>query len=193
MVVPVNVRPYLKEPVDQSFAYYAGAVRLELEYADSKLFWENAQRVHHEIQTKLKQHKFFNGQKITLFDPTFIDSFSFAKYGLVHDNQVTKLIAKMGIDRISVGLTVSNLGKLDFPVASNEFCLHQVYGPITFSDTIEKYIGVVTCNGSLSFTFNAIEKLGLEKMFKIRDTANKHFIEAIGENEKDWDGLLKQE
>ena len=159
IVVSVDFRERLTRPVDGAFAFYASAVRPELDYDPGTPFWDAARAFHTRIRELLTDESIFESQRLSAFDPSLLDALPFAKYGKLEDRLADRIVEKMGIDRISASLIVTNLGRLDFPVDYGPLRLEALYGPYVYTDTVEKYLGAATVDGRMHFTLCSGERL----------------------------------
>jgi hypothetical protein len=85
----------------------------------------------------------------------------------------------MELDRVSTGLLVTNLGRLDFPTAAGDVELESIYGPSVCSDTMEKYLGLLTVGGRLHYMLSFDEALVSETVVnQVRQEAMRHLADA---------------
>jgi NRPS condensation-like uncharacterized protein len=181
IVVSVDLRDRLTRPVDGAFAFYASGVRPELNYPARSSFWDAARAFHTQIRHLLTNENVFESQQLSGFSPSLLDALAFAKYGKLEDRLAERMVERMGIDRISASLIVTNLGRLDIPVTYGARRLAALYGPYVYSDTVEKYLGVVTVGGRMHLTLCSGEMLIENETVKaVRDAAMRMLGTAVG-------------
>ncbi len=181
IVVSVDFRDRLTRPVDEAFAFYASAVRPKLEYEQGASFWSVARAFHQQIKRLLTDENIFESQQLSGISPSLLDALVFAKHGKLDDKLANRMVERMGIERVSASLVITNLGRLDFPVDYGPWRLEAMYGPYVYSDTIEKYLGVMTVNGRMHFTLCSGEKIiDSDTVKRVRDAAMGHLSEATG-------------
>jgi NRPS condensation-like uncharacterized protein len=179
VVVSVDFRDRLTRPVDGACAFYASAVRPELEYQPGTPFWDAARAFHTQIRQLLTDENVFESQQLSAFSPSLLDALAFVKYDKLEDKLARRMVERMGIDRIGASLVVTNLGRLDVPVSYGSRRLAALYGPYVYSDTIEKYLGVATVGGRMHFTLCSGERLiENETVEAVRDAAMDHLRRA---------------
>jgi NRPS condensation-like uncharacterized protein len=181
IVVSVDFRDRLTRRVDEAFAFYASAVRPELEYQPGIPFWDVARTFHTQIQQLLTDENIFESQQLSAFSPSLLDALAFVKYDRLEDKLAQRIVERMGIDRITASLVITNLGRLDIPVNYGSRHLAALYGPYVHSDTVEKYLGVATVGGRMRFTLCSGETLiDNETVEAVRDAAMDHLRRAAG-------------
>jgi len=181
VIVSVDFRERLTRPVDEAFAFYASAVRPRLEYRAGKPFWSTAREFHDRIKGLLTDENIFASQRLSDVAPSLLDALVFAKYDKLDDKLTNRLVKKMGIDDVSAGLIVTNLGRLDIAVDHGPLHLSAMYGPYVYSDTVEKYLGVMTVGGEMHLTLcSGHNVIAPDTVRSVRDAAMGHLERAVG-------------
>jgi len=181
VVVSVDYRDRLTQPVGEAFAFYASSVMPRLEVALGTPFWHTTRTFHAQIQGLLTDETVFASQRLSAFHPSLLDGLVFAKYGKLDDRLANRLVEKMGINNVVAGLLITNLGRLDLPVDYGPLHLAAMYGPYVYSDTMEKYLGVMTVGGRMHFTLCSGETIiDPPTVERVRDAAMDYLGEATG-------------
>jgi NRPS condensation-like uncharacterized protein len=181
VVVSVDYRDRLRQPVGDAFAFYASAVRPEVSYDPELPFWQTARDIHRQIRQLLTDETIFESQQLNDLSPTLLDALTFAKNGRLDDGLVNRLVERMGFNRVTASLVMTNLGRVDVPVEYGPRRLSAVYGPYVYSDTIEKYLGVVTLDGRMHLTLCHCDGIiDVATVKSVRDAAMAHLRRAVG-------------
>ncbi|MFX0061894.1 MAG: condensation domain-containing protein [Candidatus Hermodarchaeota archaeon] len=180
VVVSVNYRNRLKQPAGEAFAKYASAVRPTLKYKTEEPFWDQARKFNETIDKLLVDSNIFASQQLDNLPSSLLDAVSFNKYGKFDNDLVARLVEQIGGNKINVGIIITNLGKVDIPLNYGFVTLESITGPYVYSDTMEKYLGVITVGGKLHFALSFGENfISANTIEKIKELAMKHLNEAI--------------
>ena len=180
ILVPVDFRDRLTKPVGEAVGFYASAVKFKLKINPALPFWEIARLFNQKARHQLTNKHIFDGQKISLLSPSFLDGLVFAKHGRLDDKMAVGQIKRIGLDQLFAGMTISNLGRLEIPVEYGDFHLDALIGPAVYSDGIEKVLEVVTIGGKMHFTMTFGETLlGTNTASQIKDAAMEYLAEAV--------------
>ncbi|MEO0685707.1 MAG: condensation domain-containing protein, partial [Cyanobacteria bacterium J06649_11] len=152
IMVPVDFRSWLRKPVGEAIGFYASAVMFKQKYHPKKSFWDMARIIDKKIKQHLTNKNIFQGQKLNLLSPSLMDGLVFAKQGKLNDKMALNLLKKKGLDKLFVGIVISNLGKIDIPVDYGNLHLEAVRGAAVYSDSAEKILEVVTVGGKMYLT-----------------------------------------
>ncbi|WP_406658154.1 condensation domain-containing protein [Methanolobus sp. ZRKC2] len=172
VTIAVNIRDSLTKKPEESIGYFATAIRPQLKYSGDKAFLENALIFQKEI-SKMLSGNLFKSLAINLIDTKFLDSIVLNKFGKRNDKMARKFIKKTMMDEINTTFTVSNLGLLEIPTEYGPLELKTLYGPIIYSDTMEKYIGILTINGKIHLSICYDENIiGTGSINKIKNILN---------------------
>lgn len=181
VVISVDFRERLTRPVGEAFAFYASAVRPRLEYERGTPFWSAARAFHAQIRQLLTDENIFESQQLSAFSPSLLDALFFAKQGKLDDKLANRMVERMGIGEVNTSLVVTNLGRLGFSADYGPLSLEALYGPYVYSDTIEKYLGVITVNGRMHLTLcSGSTIIDNEMVEAVRDAAMDHLGSAVG-------------
>jgi hypothetical protein len=200
-VVAASLRDWLPLSPGEGVGMYAGGVELKLRYNPKWGFWDNARRVHKEIQRELTNKNMFGAVLNWLYlDPTISEAMSFKKLGglvspdaaryeklsdfAAREDVVLRLLQRDGLDTLETrywGTAVTNLGRLDFPRAYGRLELDRLImqpgGGIPLANA-NLVLGAVTCCGKLSLVVEyAAEAVDSATMERIKDKAMEYLLE----------------
>lgn len=182
IMVPVDFRSRLTQPVGEAFGFYASAVVFKQKYNPKKSFWDMARITDKKIKQCLTNKNIFQGQRLNLLSSSLIDGLVFAKQGKLNDKMALNLLKKKGLDKLFAGIIISNLGKLDIPVDYGNLHLEAVWGAAVYSDSAEKILEVVTVGGKMHLTLTFGDTIiPANVVAKVKDTAMKYLAEAVSE------------
>ena len=167
VLVTDNLRTHLKNQPGESMGFFISTLRPNLEYSEKKTFWENAQIFHKKIK-RLLEKDLFNNQLISLFTPFFLDVMMLNYFGQREDKLAKRMIKKAGMGKINSTFTIANLGRIEIADNLEKLKLKTLFGPMTISNAMEKYISVLTINNELhvSICFNE-KNVSQESILKI--------------------------
>ena len=166
--IPINIRSRLKVPAGEAFGFYAQAFILNLQNDHAESFWELARKYNQAIHSVIQDKKsIFNLFTVSKLDPDLLDSKYYTKYGMFSNKWSTFLTKQMGINDLIADLSITNIGKLDFPVKVGEFSIEALYGPSVYSDVLNCIVGVTTLGSKMNIIITFNEKLiSKEKVLK---------------------------
>jgi NRPS condensation-like uncharacterized protein len=179
--MPVSIRDRLTNPVGEAVGLYFSSFKIQLEYVPGQSFWSNARRIHRRIRRRLTEKDIFAvQQQLDSLHPSLVDSF-FSRYRLLEDGFAAGVLRMTGDDRINTGLDISNLGRVHYPDTFGSLRLEAIFGPSNYSDFQEKYLGIITVGGKMSFTLTYGE-LFVEASIveQVKDTAMRYLSESVG-------------
>jgi NRPS condensation-like uncharacterized protein len=134
--VPVDLRPYLSQPVADLFGSYLGLMTITVNCKAGPSIWDVAR----DAQTAIRA---------TLGPDLFLQP-----------SVVYKLIERPlpgGYSR-DYDLSISNLGQLDIPAMCGDLHVESVYTPTFNVNAPDHYVlGVATCSGKLCATYTSCE------------------------------------
>jgi len=109
---------------------------------------------------------------IGLLAPKFLDVMMLNLFGQREDKQVKKLLKKAEMKKeLNFTFTIANLGLIKPDDDSKKIKLKELFGPFALSDSMEKYISVLTINNELHFSIcfneNNVKKESILKMKKL--------------------------
>jgi len=141
---PVNLRERLRSPVGESFGLFVNLVEFRINCMPERHFWEVARAIKQGFTRRSVDEHIFNS--------------------LIEANIAMPVLREVLTPRsvaqtfmaVKHDLSISNLGRLDFPVQYGSMRLEALFGPILGGDPEDVVLGVVTLEGkmdlSLSFT-----------------------------------------
>jgi NRPS condensation-like uncharacterized protein len=164
---PIDLRKRLTEPVGESFGLYISLVEFLVDCAPERDFWEVAR----EIRQKFIK---FSDDKIVFGGLTEL---------AVLMDKVASVISPLNVVQTTYNadydLSVSNLGKLDFPVQYGSLKLEALFGP-AICNPGEIVLGVITNGGKMNLVMTFTETtMTLSHVEEIKDSAMKHLTEAL--------------
>ena len=189
--VPVDLRSRLKTPVNESFGLYASGVKLKFRYDAKRNHWDNTRALSRQLGKAVKGDKVFqNIVNMDLMVPTLWDAQSFSFLGKMvsvnsdrypklsvfsNDEKNTAVKLNKGIRNKAPELSVTNLGRLDFPLKYGPFELDKFYFVPSTGPFLEIVLGVVTVGRKLTVTVNYIEEnINKATASAIKDRAMKY-------------------
>ncbi|TXT64317.1 MAG: putative Condensation domain-containing protein [Promethearchaeota archaeon] len=179
-IISVDFRDYLKPPAKETFGKFASAIRPKLEYDTSISFWENAQKINEKIHNLLKLENIFQSFQLNDFDPNLIDAFWYTKFGEISNKFVEKFLKKMHLDEVYHSFILTNLGKIQIEKHYGNYILNSIHGPYIYSDTIEKYFGVITLNEEMFISISYGENtISTSKIIKLKNRFLDHLEEML--------------
>lgn len=159
IIVSVDLRDRMLQNPGEAVGFYAAAIRPHLEVEKEMSFWELALKYQKVIDEMLTDKNIFASQRVQQLPPTLMDALTFQKYNLLNDNLVKRLLERTKRDRVNAGLLIANLGRVDSIQLETAMKLEAVYGPFVYTDTNEKYLGVITIDGHMHFALSFGETL----------------------------------
>ncbi|MBD3204235.1 hypothetical protein GF327_08115 [Candidatus Woesearchaeota archaeon] len=154
-IIADNLRQYLIDDPKDKLGYFASALRLKLRYNNNLNFWENAMQFQSRIQKEFDTNK-FESQKINLLSPKLLDAILLNLFGYRDDKIAKKMIRKSNMDIVNSTFTIANLGLVH---SEENSLINTLQGPVVYSDTMEKYVGVLTYNKKLRMIISSNPKL----------------------------------
>ncbi len=162
---PVSIRQRLEPPVGEAFGLFMTLVEVKADCAPERDFWEIAREIKQKLVTGSTDDKVFL-------------RFLMAKH--IHPNMADKEISE-DFTNIAYDLSITNLGRFDFPTTYGEFQLKAIWGPVVTTMNNERILGVITVGGQLCFTFVFQPKdITPEYAEQIRANAMQSLREACG-------------
>ncbi|MHC0067431.1 phthiocerol/phthiodiolone dimycocerosyl transferase family protein [Nostoc sp. UIC 10890] len=140
---PINLRNYLSPKLGEDFgAYYTREVTYHQIGSASRL-WDVARDVKHQLKQVMENNKIFNHLlEVEAFLSTKPDALKLRQY----------LKGLIGSD-----LTITNLGRLNFPIQFGSLYLKQLY--VTVAGIAPIIVGAVTLGGRLFVTCRNLETI----------------------------------
>ena len=180
ILVPVDFRDRLTQPVGEAVGFYASAIKFKLKTSQRTSFWEMARIINKKIKQHLTNKNIFRSQQImSLLSPSLLDGPVFAKHNKLNNKMAVSLLKRIGLDKLFAGIMISNLGRLEIPVDYGDLHLDTLIGPTVYSDGAEKLLEVVTVGGQMHLTITFGENLVATNIVtQIKDAAMKYLEEA---------------
>lgn len=178
--ISVNLREYLMKHPGQKVGYFVSAIRLKFKYNFNKSFWENTKRFQAKFKSKFKLKSLFYSQIMGLFNPKFVDALFMNKHNQRNDKSIRSFLKKKKLDRVNSAFTISNLGVADIQTFGTNYELTGIIPPFIQSDTMEKYISIVTFKGelsiSISYNHEIIQQNYIEKLVNRSKDLMEEFV-----------------
>lgn len=179
ILVPVDLRDRLTQPVDEAVGFYVSIILFKLRIRPQQPFWQLARLLDRKIDHQLTNKNIFDAQKISLVSPSFLDGVVFAKHGRCNDKMAVRQVKRKHLDQLFAGTIVSNLGRINIPMDYGALHLEALLGPIAYSDGIEKVVEVVTVGGKMHLTLTYGETLIAPNIVaQIKDIAMQYLEES---------------
>lgn len=149
VAIPINFRNKMSVSPGEGVGLFIASTSHMLVYQPGKPFWDLAREFNLRIKKTIAEYK--PGVSSTrLVDPTLVDAIYFSLGGLLQDEAAAKFARMISFDKISFGLTVSNLGKADIPINYGPLQLDALFFVPPGMPMVEKMVGIVTANGKMS-------------------------------------------
>ncbi len=158
-IISVNLRDYLKEHPGNKVGYYVSAIRLKYFYNTKQDFWLNAENFQKKFKLKFKLKNLFQSQIMGLFHPKFVDAIFLNKHKQRNDKSIRKFLKKKKLDSVSSSFTLTNLGVVNFDASKRKGQVQEIWPPTIISDTMQKYISVLTYNGILRIGISSSDRI----------------------------------
>ena len=182
VLVPIDLRDRLTQDVGHAVGHYASAIKAVLPaLSPGASIWQTARDVRKTVREKLTDRQAFAAQRIDAVSPSLMDAIVFAKHGLCDDPMALRLLKRSGLDRRLTGVLLSNLGRMDIPQTYGSLELHDLIGPVVYSDGADLVLEVVTLAGVMHLTLSFGETtLSREAARDIRVKAMTRLAGAAG-------------
>jgi len=136
---PVSLRDRLRQPVGEQYGMLIqGGVKTRLDCAPGREFW-------------VKAREFKESMQRDIADPRFFALFHTAEQILARIPYEQVIAAEGGLI-VDYDLSITNLGRLDFPADDGALRLEGLYGPAVSGMPDEQVLGVATAAGRLTCT-----------------------------------------
>lgn len=153
--IPVSIR----QDKNEAMSNLTSGIWINYKYDFKKSFAQNAMQVHKRIIRKLKRHKVFVLQFLTLMPMTLVDAVLLNTYHFYSDRLAEKNARVMGYtEKYKKDLGISNLTIIDIPAAYGNYKIDNIiFVPpaVSYSNNI---IGVSTYNGKMTISYHNIIK-----------------------------------
>lgn len=195
MGVAASLRDRLPRPAGEGMGFYAGLVRPRFEYDGGRSFWDNARRFQRQVGSLLTDKNLFQEPLMWCYlEPTILEAINFKKLGVLvppdaprqakltgfaaRDDTVLAILKRdrlESLDRITMGMAVTNLTRLDFPRAYGAMALDRLImkpGGAFPLVSVNLVLGAVTCAAKLSLVLEFVEdNVDVQAMVEVKDRA----------------------
>lgn len=170
---PVSLRNYLSGPVGEDFGVFMALAKTTVDCAPGRNFWQIAREMKVGFNRGTTPEKLF---AMPVLAKIAMASFSSPEANPEGMHRMSDFFLKVDYD-----LSLSNIGRLDFPVTYGPLRLESLYGP-TFSATPgDRVVGVNTVGGRMHFTFVFRDvTLDASTGEQVKDLAMQRLGEAVG-------------
>jgi len=142
---PISLRDRLTRPVGESFGLFVNLVEFRVDCAPERNFWEVARKIKQGfIQRTLNKH---------IFNSLIEAKVVMNEIGKV----ITPKIVAQSFMAMDHDLSITNLGRLDFPVRYGSLQLEALFGPILGGDPEDIVLGVTTIGGKMHFSLSCTD------------------------------------
>ena len=142
---PVNLRNRLIKPIGEDFGLFVSLLKTDVDCAPNRDFWEIARAIRVDTNQAITPENLF--QMIVAFKTMAAQAPDFET--LLR----TMLSRREGTPALDWDLSLSNLGRLDFPRTYGDLELLSLYGPTFAASPEDKIVGVTTFRDQMHLTF----------------------------------------
>lgn len=165
---PISLRHRLTAPVGEAFGLFVNLVEVEVDCPPERDFWEVAREVKEAITRRADDRYVFR----SLVEANVMMD----KLGSV----IPPEFVARSVTTVSYDLSITNLGRLDFPAQSGELQLEALYGPALGGNPDDIVLGVITVGDKMHFTLSFTEiKLSVSQAEQIREKAMRYLEDAV--------------
>ena len=157
---PISLRERLTRPVGESFGLFVNLAEFSVDCAPERDFW----KVAHEIKQGFIQH---TGDK-PIFSPLIESNVFMDELASV----LTPEMMAQSVIGVDYDLSITNLGRLDFPVQYGSLLLEALFGPSLGGNPEDIVLGVITIGDKMHFalTFTGL-KLNMSQAEHVKEKA----------------------
>jgi hypothetical protein len=164
---PIDLRKRLVRPVNESFDLYIHLVEFFVDCAPERDFWEVAREIKQRLEHHSGDKRLFSSILGTL---VLMDE-------LV--SVITPKIVAQSYSAVEYDLSISNLGRLDFPIQYGPLRLEALYGPTIGCNPEEVVLGVISIGDKMHFTMASTDMaITLIQAEEIKEKAMKYLADA---------------
>jgi hypothetical protein len=138
---PISLRKRVTPPVGEAFGIFMSNVVTAVNCAPERDLWDIARDIKRELNRGSTDEKIFLW---LLGMQSMVSAFS--------DADMLSLLAEFASQPIGYDFSITNLGRLDFPVRYGPLRLEAMYGPAVNTSEQERTVGVTTVGGRMFFT-----------------------------------------
>ena len=160
---PISLRHRLTAPVGEAFGLFVNLVEVEVRCSPERDFWEVAREVKEAITHRADDRYVFR----SLVEANVMMD----KLGAV----IPPEFVARSVTTVSYDLSITNLGRLDFPAQYGKLQLEALYGPSLGGNPGDVVLGVITVGDKMHFTLSFTEiKLSVSQAEQIREKAMRY-------------------
>jgi hypothetical protein len=167
---PVSLRERLAHPVGEAFGLFVNLVEFCIDCAPERDFWDVARAIKRGFVRRTGDKQIFN----SLIEANVVTG----QLGQV----LTPQIVAQSFMAIDYDLSITNLGRLDFPTRYGSLQLDALFGPILGGDPQDIVLGVITIGGNmhLGLSFTAL-RMNTSQAEQVVETAMSWLADAVVE------------
>ncbi len=139
---PINLRKRLILPAGEAFGIYMSNVVTEANCAPERDLWDIARDIKRELNRGSTDGRIF----LWLLGMQSMVS-------VLSDADMLSALAEFTNQPVGYDFSITNLGRLDFPVRYGPLRLEAMYGPAVNTSEQERTVGITTFGGRMYFTF----------------------------------------
>lgn len=166
---PVSLRDRLAHPVGECFGLFVNLVDFRVNCALERDFWEVAREIKQGFIRRTVDKQIFNSlieANITVNELAEV---------------ITPEIVAHSFMAVDHDLSITNLGRLDFPIRYGALQLEALFGPILGGDPEDVVLGVITIGGKMHFGLSFTDlKMSTSQADQIVETAMNCLSQAVG-------------
>lgn len=163
---PVSLRDRLAHPVGESFGLFVNLVEFQVDCAPAHDFWQVAREIKQGFVRRTVDKRIFR----SLIEANVVTN---------QLDAITPRVAAESFMAADHDLSITNLGRLDFPTRYGSLQLDALFGPILGGDPEDVVLGVITIGGKvhLGLSFTDL-KMDASQAGQIVETAMRWLADA---------------
>jgi NRPS condensation-like uncharacterized protein len=138
---PISLRNRLTPSADEAFGLFMSVVVTAANCAPERDLWDIARDIKQELNKGSTDEKIF---RWLLNMQSMVSAFS--------DADMLSVLDEFASQPVAYDFSITNLGRLDFPVRYGPLRLEAMYGPAVNTSEQERTVGVTTVGGRMTFT-----------------------------------------
>lgn len=196
IMLPIDLRAYMDPPIGEVVGLYAGGETFPHKVKLDKEFWRRTRDLHRYLKKHITRNGMLsNAKRAYMIPPSLMD----ARMMLILGNKLPesnpkyeklvdivkqepflrKLQQRNLTEEMTVGMVLTNLGKMEIPLQYGELELESLFFVPPASLVAEKIVGILTIGGQLRIAISYLEKyLKNETAQQLLDRA----LEIVKEN-----------
>ena len=164
---PIDLRKRLPSQLKESLGLYIHLLDFNVNCALKRDFWEVAREIKQNFKHYSEDKLVFGSMLETI---VFLDDLF---------SVITPQIVAQTYTGVEYDLSISNLGRLDFPIHYGSLILEALYGPAIGTNPQEITLGVATIGSKMHFTMTFTDlKLSPVQGEEVKEAAMKHLADA---------------